>query len=33
MDAPKDQVISILITDEPAAYERLMNVVRRRAEG
>ena len=33
MDAPKDQVLSLLIADEPAAHERLMNVVRRRAEG
>ena len=33
MDTPKDQVISILIADDPASHERLMNVVRRRAEG
>jgi acetolactate synthase-1/3 small subunit len=33
MDTPKDQVISILIADDPSAQERLMNVVRRRAEG
>ncbi|RYG22518.1 hypothetical protein EON82_16840 [bacterium] len=33
MDTPKDQLISILIADEPAAHERLTNVVRRRAEG
>ena len=33
MDTPKNHVISILIADDAAAYERLTNLARRRATG